>query len=358
MKFSNPARLTAAIDVLPQLYAPCELDDFPMQMLHVLKRAVPSDVNAYNEVNPRLRRAVGIIDDPQFPMEKLVGPLETYMHEHPVIRHCQQTRDGSARKISDFMSQAELHRTGLYNELYKLCSVDYQMSMTIRASDQQIVALVANRGKTDFTEDDRTVMNFLRPHVAQAYQSAIALTRLKTQLRRANEALANVDQGIITVNRLRIEFASARAMESLVTFFGSRPRNGQLPEALHAWLQKSLTRAEFGKSPPRAHEPIRIFGERGWLVVRLLGNAVDGNTTLLLEEQASAGTASEKLRPLGLTPREAEALYWVAQGKTNPEIAIICGLSARTVQKHLEHIFQKLGVETRTAAALRASELL
>ena len=75
-------------------------------------------------------------------------------------------------------------------------------------------------------------------------------------------------------------------------------------------------------------------------------------------QKASAGSASDKLRPLGLTPREAETLYWVTQGKTNPEIAIICGLSARTVQKHLEHIFQKLGVETRTAAALRASELL
>lgn len=57
---------------------------------------------------------------------------------------------------------------------------------------------------------------------------------------------------------------------------------------------------------------------------------------------------------LGLTRREAEVLTWVADGKTNTEIGVILATSPRTVQKHLEHIFDKLGVETRTAAATRA----
>ncbi|MGE4051782.1 MAG: response regulator transcription factor, partial [Piscinibacter sp.] len=49
--------------------------------------------------------------------------------------------------------------------------------------------------------------------------------------------------------------------------------------------------------------------------------------------------------------REAEVLYWVVQGKTNRDIGDILGTSPRTVHKHLEHVFEKLGVETRTAAA-------
>jgi len=53
-----------------------------------------------------------------------------------------------------------------------------------------------------------------------------------------------------------------------------------------------------------------------------------------------------------LTAREAEVLGWVGRGKTNRDVAAVLGLSSRTVQKHLEHIFQKLGVETRTAAVL------
>jgi DNA-binding NarL/FixJ family response regulator len=59
---------------------------------------------------------------------------------------------------------------------------------------------------------------------------------------------------------------------------------------------------------------------------------------------------------LGLTPREAELLSWVVQGKTNPEIAIILGIKLTTVKKHLESIFAKLGVENRTAAVTLALE--
>jgi DNA-binding CsgD family transcriptional regulator len=60
---------------------------------------------------------------------------------------------------------------------------------------------------------------------------------------------------------------------------------------------------------------------------------------------------------LGLTPRQAEVLSWVAQGKTDPEIAQLLGLSPRTVHHHLERVYATLGVETRTAAALRAVEV-
>jgi len=58
-----------------------------------------------------------------------------------------------------------------------------------------------------------------------------------------------------------------------------------------------------------------------------------------------------------LTAREAEVLAWVARGKTNRDIADILGMSPRTVNKHLEHVFEKLGVETRTAAAAAAQRL-
>jgi DNA-binding NarL/FixJ family response regulator len=61
---------------------------------------------------------------------------------------------------------------------------------------------------------------------------------------------------------------------------------------------------------------------------------------------------------LGLTPRVAETLLWLAQGKTNGEIAMILGNSESTVKKHVLEIFERLGVETRTAASLRALEVL
>lgn len=66
----------------------------------------------------------------------------------------------------------------------------------------------------------------------------------------------------------------------------------------------------------------------------------------------------QPLLSLGLTPRVAEVLLWVAQGKTNSDIGTILGISESTVKKHLLEIFGKLGVETRSAATLRALEAL
>lgn len=64
------------------------------------------------------------------------------------------------------------------------------------------------------------------------------------------------------------------------------------------------------------------------------------------------------LIPLGLTPREAEVLFWISQGKTNPEISLIIGAARRTVATHVEHLLAKLEVENRACAALMAVERL
>ena len=61
---------------------------------------------------------------------------------------------------------------------------------------------------------------------------------------------------------------------------------------------------------------------------------------------------------VGLTPRAAEALLWLAQGKTNSDIATILGITESTVKKHVQEIFEKLGLETRGAAIVRALEVL
>ena len=94
------------------------------------------------------------------------------------------------------------------------------------------------------------------------------------------------------------------------------------------------------------------------LSVRNMGTATLGETMLLLELQREGTLASSRLAHAALTPRETEVLSWLAKGKTNRDIADILGMSPRTVNKHLEHVFEKLGVETRAAAAALASGCL
>ncbi len=69
-------------------------------------------------------------------------------------------------------------------------------------------------------------------------------------------------------------------------------------------------------------------------------------------------SSAEPLRKLGLTPRAAETLLWLAQGKTNSDVAAILGITESTVKKHVQEIFEKLGIETRGAATVRALEVL
>ena len=64
----------------------------------------------------------------------------------------------------------------------------------------------------------------------------------------------------------------------------------------------------------------------------------------------------EALASLALTPREAEVLFWISEGKSNHDIGVILGAKTGTICKHVEHIFGKLNVENRTAAAVVALE--
>jgi DNA-binding CsgD family transcriptional regulator len=77
-----------------------------------------------------------------------------------------------------------------------------------------------------------------------------------------------------------------------------------------------------------------------------------------LSEKRSTDDQNMLQQQLGMTVREAEVLLWLSRGKSNREIGQILGISPRTVNKHLEQIFIKLGVENRASAAARAARLL
>ena len=135
---------------------------------------------------------------------------------------------------------------------------------------------------------------------------------------------------------------------SLITAAGEM---GQvLPTAIRDWVRLGpLVSSQRQAAPSAAGDQLLEFSYVG----------ETGPDELLLRLVAAASGAEGLLRQrLGLTPREAEVLFWVAQGKSNKDIADILSLSPRTVNKHLEPVFAKLGVENRTSAAAMAARLL
>jgi DNA-binding NarL/FixJ family response regulator len=108
-------------------------------------------------------------------------------------------------------------------------------------------------------------------------------------------------------------------------------------------------------------KPVRIEEVLARLATHVR-NARMTRAALLAAQPAASGEGSaadeqaqQRLDMAALTPREVEVLSWLAKGKTNRDIADILGMSHRTVNKHLEHIYEKLGVETRAAAAALVS---
>lgn len=152
----------------------------------------------------------------------------------------------------------------------------------------------------------------------------------------------------------------------------------KLPALLQSWLNESLVRQRQGGGKANGNDirPLVLTQGDSELRIALSAAGQGHEITLLLEEKslasptpvpATARVTDEKSVPIDtlinspalgsfhLTPRESDVLMWLGKGKTNRDIADILGMSPRTVNKHLEHIFVKLGVETRSAAAVLAS---
>ncbi len=104
--------------------------------------------------------------------------------------------------------------------------------------------------------------------------------------------------------------------------------------------------------------PDDFFSPASPLIARRFSEPGRDDLVMFVLEEKGEPPGPATLLTLGLTPREAEVLFWIAQGKGNPDIAAILGASVRTVHKHVENIFRKLGCETRAAAALAAADLL
>lgn len=171
------------------------------------------------------------------------------------------------------------------------------------------------------------------------------------QARQARQARNALDAHGHATLALRLQGGGARlvwqtplARRWLPGYFDDAdPAGVRAPAALAAWLADAAAGREV--------RPLTLARGAGRLVVTLQGRTVDDDWLLVLREVDDAAAVEATMQALRLTLRESEVLYWVVKGKTNRDIGDILGSSPATVKKHLERIYEKLGVETRTAAA-------
>jgi DNA-binding CsgD family transcriptional regulator len=314
-----------------------ELDEpipFPPRLLARLQDLIESDEVGYSELNPVEQTSIVQVwrgdDGDEAVVHGDDGSILSeawwqLRHTHPVCGYRTASGDWTTtRKVSDFATLSEFRRTEIYDAFYR-GAVDHWLDVGLDAAPARTrVFIFVRYRQPDFDERDRLVAELLQPHLAARADAAEAALC-------AADALARVDEGTSTdTSRVVlcscngvIEFASQSSRALLHRYLGIR--NGRIPSAVLGRRELRIERADHRLD-------IRIA-------------RTGGAHVLVLDEH---NTRIERL-----TPREREILEHVALGQENDEIAHELGVASATVAKHLEHVYGKLGVPNRTAAAAR-----
>jgi DNA-binding CsgD family transcriptional regulator len=330
------------LDVVRQLAAVRDLDGFASAAITQVRRLVPCDGIAYQQLDRRAG-VVASLADPR------IDPalLEVFAHrqdEHPLVSHFARTGDTSARRVSELLSYRQFYELGIYQEYFrKLGVVRDQLAVTMPSRTTLLIGL-ALASASEFSDRQAMMLDLLRPHLVQAFRNAETISQVEFALEGAGIGMAFINAGG------KLESAAPSVLRLLRRYApDTATTSGGLPQSINDWIEAERRRLrESGYMTPASR--LRIAGDGGALLVKWMpGSDPDASEVLIIEEQAELNV--DDVAILGLNPRETEVLLWVARDKTNSDIAGLLAISPRTVQKHVENICAKLGVRSRTGAA-------
>lgn len=209
---------------------------------------------------------------------------------------------------------------------------------------------------TGLTEDEHILAAFqagVADYVTKPVRQSEVLARIRAHMRtasmvtQARSALDAFGHAVLVAGLDgRIAWQTPLARAWMASWFPDDGNRG-MPARVALWLQDAVRAREAGQDAL----PLVLAQGTRRLAFELADAQGDGYFTLVLREESDDAQVQGLMAGFALTRREAEVLHWVSKGKTNRDIGDILGTSPRTVNKHLEHVFAKLGVETRTAAA-------
>jgi DNA-binding response OmpR family regulator/DNA-binding CsgD family transcriptional regulator len=217
--------------------------------------------------------------------------------------------------------------------------------MTGLTETEHVVAAFA-AGGADYVTKPIKPMEVLARIAAHMHSA-----RAQHQARNALDAFGHATLVIRSTDG-RLVWQTALARQLMQAHFGGGSGGvvDVAPGNVMAWLRTQIEHSA-AVQPPREAAPLVIEHGALRLTFALHAPIGDDEWLVVLRETSDAAVIEAILLAFKLTAREAEVLYWVAKGKTNRDIGDILGAREATVKKHLERVYVKLGVETRTAAA-------
>jgi DNA-binding CsgD family transcriptional regulator len=351
--------------VIGDIYTARDKDAFYQTVFTSVQNIIPYELGSFNDAitgTTRFLKVISASQDHSSVTQKLLPTLNAHLHEHPLTPHCFS---GYVVKITDYASPNQFKATAIYNEYYRHLDIETQITFAIPLSRENVTVFALSRKNTDFSERDRLLLTLLRPHLISALRNAtefglVALERDLLQkgaeAERKGVMLLQADGRIVCVSPFAAEMVK-KYLDETIAEGDTLP--GRLLQGFAAELNNSppITNGgnvtgpkASGRVPKRGErEPLVVEREGASLAIRLLNDCATDDFILVMIE-TDHSLLVQNLQGYGLSSRETEVLLWLSKRKTNVEIAVILGMGRRTVEKHLEHIFAKLGVETRAAA--------
>jgi DNA-binding CsgD family transcriptional regulator len=282
-----------------------------------------------------------------------VACFNRFFQSHPLVRYHSTHAGAGAHRISDSQPDSVFRRSALYADYYRKIGIDYVVAVPVHVDSARLVSFVLNRARRDFSDRDCALLDTLRFQLGAEYMAQETRLRAQRTLAQLNDVLMGAGMAVIVLDRARrVARCSEPAMKWLAyAGLAANVRVGErLPDPIDRWMRTRLEPSWAMFDPG----PLALATAAHTLKLHLL----QGEDALtLMIECVAADAPPTAARDYGLTTREREILRWLAAGKSNAEIAAILAIRPRTVHKHLEHVFRKLGVENRTAAVLRALEI-
>jgi len=262
-----------------------------------------------------------------------------YIHDHPAMP-IMSALPPTLRLRETAGSQWE--KTDHFNGIAR--PMGFNDQVVVRAQGWPTTVVVAAYGENFFTDTDEFLFCLLQPHLTAAWR------RVSGSPLASTSDTATGKPRLLVTHRHKPVAMPSTLQTLLSSYFPGWKDSHSLPAPLEAWATWAQHELRKGVHA----QVLRAFGTqsaRGHLFVRYFPVGEAGAAELCLIERPARSNLPWVGGSAKLSAREREVLHWVAQGKRDGEIAIILGLATKTVGKHVENIFRKLGVSSRTSAA-------
>lgn len=336
------------LDFIHECYALRPHSTFPDYLVSALGKIVPGDIHAYNEICTERKIAIAKWAPSSVQMiPDGFSILAKRAAENPVVPYFEQTADGRPKKVTDFIPLGTFQHCALHNEFYRPFRIRYHLSTALTAGAKTIITLTSHRWNKDSSDSNRPSLTWFDLTWSR-HSRTLVCTAVTQEAESRQHALEALQKPIMAVKATGKITWMTDAARSLVVRYGVVNVNRNCADDVRKRLFNTRLSAEDDIATPRM--PLEVPGAKRSLPVIVLSRAPE---TLLLLDERRNGLEMERIRSFGFPPRRTEILGWVARGKSNPEIADILKISVRTVHKHVERIYQDLGVDHRYAAMER-----